>query len=242
MTVMNDAVAAVELRDCNGDVVNEELNPLMARFLTGGAWTSNDWDLIYAAKRKYAYPLLTQRAIEKICQFGSLIELGAGTGYWAEQIERLGNVWVAAFDICPLRSPSGRSRARADDENGWHAGAKGFFDVLRGNEDELDRHKGNTLVLMFPPKEEEYPLGYEALRRYTGEHFIYVGEPEFLEAGQVTEFTTNGTQYSTAETRGRTGTPAFHQELKENWELVEEEALPNWPDLHASLFIYRRKK
>ncbi len=242
MSVTNDADTAVELLDCNGDVVNAELNPLMARFLNGGPWTANEWDLIIGNKRKYSYALLTLRAIEKIGKFGPLIEIGAGTGYWASQIELLCNVWVVAFDMCPLVSPSGRRRCRDDEENGWHGGAKGFFDVGRGTEAKLDDYEGSTLVLMFPPKEDEYPLGCEALKRYTGEHFIYVGEPEFLGAGKVTEFTTYGTQYSTEETRGRTGTPAFHQELKDNWELVEQEPLPNWPDLHASLFIYRRKK
>lgn len=231
------------LFDCNGAPVDPEANPLMARFLSRTDWGPNDWDIMLAAKRRWAYGLLTEQALRKIAAFAPLVELGAGTGYWAEQLERLFGIAIMAYDICPLAAPDfGSHRQRG--ENGWHSGTagKGYFYVFRGDEKVLSHSPGSTLMLMFPPKEEEYPLGYEALRHYQGEHFIYVGEPEFLGAGKVIAFDSDGVKYSTDETRGRTGTPAFHQELRDHWELVETEPLPNWPDLHAALFIYRRKK
>lgn len=229
------------LRDRNGDVVDAELNPLMAYFLGCSDWGPNDWYEIMTAKQRYAFPLLTHRAVMKLAQFSAgILEIGAGTGYWAEQIERLTGVHVEAYDISPLAFR--RFRPRADEENGWHLTHKGFFQVGRGDENEVRDWPGYTLVLMFPPKEEEFPLGYNALRLYTGEYFVYVGEPEFLQPGLIIGFDSDGVKHSVEGTRGRTGTPAFHQELRDKWELVEEELLPNWPDLHASMFIYRRKQ
>lgn len=185
----------------------------------------------------YAYPLLTRQAAIKIASYGPIVDLGAGTGYLAAQIERMTGALITPVDICPV----GQHGLRAEEaENGWHHG-RSFTRVMQGDERILRRYPGYTLCLMFPPKETELPLAYKALRLYEGEHLVYVGEPEFVGPGKLVEFQMSGPEYSTEETRGRTGIAEFHQLLKAEWSLVDQMPLPNWPDLHSALFIYRRQ-
>jgi hypothetical protein len=77
----------------------------------------------------------------------------------------------------------------------------------------------HALMLVWPPYNE--PMAAEALSRFKGDMLIYVGEDSW----------------------GCTGDKAFHEDLAENWECVENfYELQSWDGIHDSLYIYRRNK
>lgn len=66
---------------------------------TGGLWDQGD------LRRRYAWAVPNERALEVIAERspGGVVEIGAGGGYWAMELQRRG-VDVIAYD--PAREPS----------------------------------------------------------------------------------------------------------------------------------------
>lgn len=96
-------------------------------------------------------------AIERHSPSG-VIEIGAGTGYWAHRLA-LNDVRVMAFDIKPF-------------ENGQAANA--WFNVVQGGPEKAALHPDKTLFLSWPPYAES--MASDALQAYTGNTVIYIGE------------------------------------------------------------------
>mmetsp|Transcript_738 Transcript_738/g.1555 ORF Transcript_738/g.1555 Transcript_738/m.1555 type:complete len:213 (-) Transcript_738:90-728(-) len=102
-----------------------------------------------------------------------------------------------------------------------------FTSVSIGEPEVLAMHPDQTLLLCWPPREEpEVPgavanMGFSALRAYTGNTVIYVGELRGM---------------------GATAGPLFHNELADQWDLQSQCPLPQWPGAHDTLTIWRRRQ
>ena len=111
-----------------------------------------------ALVKEYAWAIPTREAIETIVEHGPIVEVGAGTGYWAWCVDQLGGV-VAATDAEPPGSTYRRVAA---------------YDARRRVNamvaDELDA----ALLMVWPPHDD--PMATDALEVYPGETVIYVGE------------------------------------------------------------------
>jgi hypothetical protein len=84
-----------------------------------------------------------------------VVEVGAGTGYWAWQLAQRG-VTVHAYDVAP--DPRGR-----------------FHRVLGGGpQAAAGRHQGAALFLSWPPPDN--PMAAQTLRAYTGDTVLVAGE------------------------------------------------------------------
>jgi hypothetical protein len=70
-----------------------------------------------------------------------LVEIGAGTGYWAYRLRLMGTD-VLAYDQAPVTS------ARV---NRYHAGAAAWTGVREGDERVLAGHRDRTLFICWPP-------------------------------------------------------------------------------------------
>jgi hypothetical protein len=92
-----------------------------------------------------------------------LVELGAGTGYWAHLLRLMG-ADVVAYDSAPV----GGLR-----ENRYHPDARPWTPVLHGDLRILPLHADRCLFLCWPPT---YSALWEALSFYRGERVIYVGD------------------------------------------------------------------
>jgi hypothetical protein len=121
----------------------------------------------YAARQrmvaKYAWAVPTTEAIELLVRHGPLVEMGAGTGYWAWMVRQAGGD-ILAFDRYP--PPDRRNR--------WHAGERRWTEVLPGGARLLRHHPERTLFLCWPPEDE--PMAAQSLDSYPGDTLIYVGE------------------------------------------------------------------
>lgn len=104
----------------------------------------------------FSWAIPTQEAIETCAKYGPLVEIGAGRGYWARCISRLG-VYVLPFD---------NLADNWDKETHWHPIFEGSW--------EKAEIKNHTLFMCWPPYDNE--MAYKALNRYEGDIFIYIGE------------------------------------------------------------------
>lgn len=100
----------------------------------------NTLDRHACVARRYAWAVPTSEAVVLLAQHGPLVELGAGTGYWAWIVRQCG-VDIVAYDIAAI--------------------AKTWVEVVTGDETCLDQYPGRTLLLCWPPTDS--PLAGQAL-------------------------------------------------------------------------------
>jgi len=116
----------------------------------------------------FAFALPTEAALREIADAspGGVIEVGAGTGYWARLLHDRG-VDVVAVDAAPPPSP----------DNVWFAGVAPWYPVRVGDETAVDGHTDRTLLLVWPTRNEDWPA--DAAGRFAaagGRSLAFVGE------------------------------------------------------------------
>lgn len=129
-----------------------------------------DMYLVSAAVREfardaYSWATPTDRALTAIVERGPIVEIGAGTGYWAALLADRG-ADVVAYDIQPP-------------PNFWHRGENQWFDLRTGSAELAGKHPDRTLFLCWPPYADR--MATDALKahmRAGGERLVYVGEGE----------------------------------------------------------------
>ncbi|MBV9355786.1 MAG: hypothetical protein JO023_09695 [Chloroflexi bacterium] len=116
-----------------------------------------------AQVRRFAFAVPTEPALTIIGRFAPIVELGAGTGYWAYLLRQRG-VDVVAYDRFP---PD-----RADNPNRLEP--RLWTEVLEGDEQVLGRYPDRSLLLCWPSWRD--PFAAAALEVYTGATLLYIGE------------------------------------------------------------------
>jgi len=114
--------------------------------------------------RRYAFAIPTEAALDAIARYAPIVELGAGTGYWAWLLRERG-VDCVAYDLAP---PDQAANAHAFRPLTWTAVEPGSIDMLA-------RHADRALFLCWPPYRDSFAA--RALRAYAGSTFIHIGEP-----------------------------------------------------------------
>lgn len=112
---------------------------------------------------KYSWSIPTQEAIQEIVSCGPVIEIGAGSGYWAHLVQKAGG------DIVPFDKFLGE-----DNEYGHR---ETWTDVLEGGNEVISLYPDHALFLSWPSYDEDW--GAETLETYIengGKTLIYVGE------------------------------------------------------------------
>ena len=110
---------------------------------------------------QYAWAIPNDEAIQAIIKLSPIVEIGAGNGYWAYLIDKLGGDIVAYDKYKPL-------------ENTEFHYDKEWFNVQEGGPEKVIEHSDRTLLLVWPPYEGA--LARQCLKNYTGSTLIYVGE------------------------------------------------------------------
>ena len=116
-----------------------------------------------ALAQRYSYVLPDARALGLIAALSPLVEIGAGTGYWAHRLRARG-ADIVAFD----QAPPGRR-----EPNRYHPGASTWTTVLGGDLSALAGHPHRTLFVCWPPL---YSALGECLQHYTGSTIAYIGD------------------------------------------------------------------
>ncbi|MEV7422822.1 hypothetical protein [Streptomyces sp. NPDC091212] len=116
-----------------------------------GLSTTYSWSIVSPGDVAWITAILAGR---------SVVEVGAGTGYWAWQLEQAG-VDVAAYDPNPVG------------DNSYATGGP-YTTVLRDDASAVRHHQDRALLMVWPPYGGAHAT--HALACYTGDLLIYAGE------------------------------------------------------------------
>ncbi len=143
------------------------------------------WTARQEMVQKYAWAIPSEEALVKIVRYSPIIEIGAGSGYWAWMIRIRGGE-IEAFDTNPplLKKNKYSSTQHSDVRDGDHSALKGSC--------------AKTLMICWPPYESS--MASKCLESFDGDKLIYIGEGyggctaddkffELLEQGWTEEFT-----------------------------------------------------
>lgn len=181
------------------DIVEPFVSEYEGRRVVNGGQTEGSARLAYAQmllQATYAYAIPAPQTIEWICDFCRdlpIVELGAGRGYWANQLSRSG-LTVEAYDVAPPDRRENSSFPRA-------AGQPDVWHPVRDLEEFASRphEEDYVLLLCWPPGwgDEMSSEALMAFEKAGGKKLIYIGEPK----------------------GGKTGNDAFFDALSNRWRL-----------------------
>ena len=187
-----------------------------------GGWSLRDFDDRRVGVKHYAWAIPTEEAIEAIVECGPVVEIGAGSGYWASLIAQKGGDVVAYDQHDPESNPD------YPFEQGW-------FEVQRGGPEKAAEHSDRALFLCWPPYDA--PFAADCVKAYQGDTIIFVGEG----SGGCTA---DNDFFRAVGERGCYW--GDEEEPKEppsdEWEQVKSVDIPQWDGIHDYMTIYRRKK
>ena len=107
----------------------------------------------------FSWAVPTERALKFIGKHGPVVEMGAGTGYWAGLLRAYG------YDVLALdKEPYDNAQAKFQ----WSKVEKGVAEDLS----KVD--PARNLFLCWPPYAS--PMGYDALMHFKGKRVFYIGE------------------------------------------------------------------
>ncbi len=143
------------------DQFSQTLELLDKGYLPDAAVDAEDALLKLAQRYAYVYP--SDSSLATLAKLGPLVEMGAGTGYWAHRLRAIG-VDVVAFDQAP---PDGERTNR------YHSRTQTWAHVEQGDETVLSGYADRALFLCWPPLFSS--LG-ECLTHYCGDTVAYIGD------------------------------------------------------------------
>ncbi len=181
------------------------------------------WDVLSEHGRelylKYSYAIPNDEAIETISKFSPLIEVGAGSGYWAKLLTDQG------ADILAFDNYSWTTLGDA------YKNSQTWFDVKKADESILTSDSGRTLFLCWPPRGSQFSSN--ALKNYQGKTVIYVGETPDHPGLRF---------FDTIERQPSMANRTFFDLLKTKFHLIKTVSIPNWPGYQDQVYIYERNE
>lgn len=209
-----------------------EGNPLLQAYeQVGGSSGAEgaDRDALIAC---YGFSVPTDEALRLVARFApeGVVEVGAGTGYWARMLHGTG-VDVVAYDIEPPPSPANR----------WFAGSTLWYPVGAADETVVDLHAERTLVMVWPTRHEAWAAqAAERFHAVGGCHLVYVGEGPGGRTGDDSFHALLGAyDRCWACVYGITNAPCICS-VRPLWRLLQTLELPHWEGMQDDLHVYVR--
>lgn len=194
-------------------------NPYLLEFArqSTDTWSAAYYTNRHELVRRFAWGIPSHEALEKIVQVAPrIIEIGAGTGYWAMLLSQYG-CDVIAYDTEP------HYNAQAANE---------YYPIEIGGPEMAQQHSDRALFLCWPPYNE--PMATDALLAYEGDTLLYIGEG----MGGCTA----NDEFHGLLGHGRWNWDTDEYEVPSSgWTLVETVDIPQWDSIHDNLSIYKRK-
>lgn len=154
----------------------------------------------------FSWAVPSVQAIEEICKFAAgelILEVGAGNCFWAFLIRKAGQRIIPSDSF----ASHGTKRSKSFVPEMFE------LDAIQA----IQVHQTNVLLLSWPGYED--PMGVDALKAFTGNKLIYIGEGP----------------------GGCTGNDEFFDLLDLHWIRVNRVDIPCWYGIHDSLEFYVRK-
>lgn len=129
---------------------------------------------------QYAFSIPTADTLTAVARYSPLVEIGAGSGYWAMCLAACG-ADIVAYDIFPpVEGPP-----TSISEMNWQF-RRSWYPVRKGDETMAAENGARTLFLCWPPPES--PMASRALGHYMkagGHTVILIGEMKPLSMGDA---------------------------------------------------------
>lgn len=196
-------------------------------------WAATDNEAVRAeAIARYALAVPTEEAIAAIAAHApaGVVEVGAGTGYWARLLADRGTA-VVAFDVAPP----------PDAGNHFFAGAEPWYPVAEGDEDIAAAYPERTLLLVWPTR-ESWPT--DALRVYAGaggQRVAYVGEGPGGRMGDDQLHAALGLVEGCVACDYGIPDVSCVCHVERQWRLLRAVTLPNWGGYRDDLYLFDRR-
>ena len=159
---------------------------------------------------------------------GGIVEIGAGTGYWARLLTDRG-ADVVAYDVAPPPSV----------ENHWFAGQRPWFPVTRGDERAVQRHADRTLLLVWPTRNETWAADAAMAHLASGgQRLAYVGEPPGGRTGDLRLHAALGLVERCIGCAYGVGNVPCTCDVAPGWRRRQSVALPRWGDRDDALVLF----
>jgi len=167
-------------------------------------------DLEFA--EKYAWAVPSEKALRVVREFGPVVEIGAGKGYWGKLLLQ-GGVDYVGYDI-----------HANDKENEFPS----HCDIKQGGVAAIAKHQDRSLMLCYPDDYEDGPesMALKCLQKYKGNTVILIGE---LFGQTILE-----------NPWGKTCGGDFQEELAASFHLVLQLALPSFQCSVDSISVWKR--
>jgi len=196
--------------------------------LCNASWHIKMFQANIQMKQMFAWAIPSQAALDTIKQFSpnGVVEIGAGSGYWASLLWHNG-VKVAAYD-----NWSWSWEIKVESDAGLHTSKVPLhFPVEFGGPSVLHKYSKQSLLLVMPPCEDDSTMAHEALLTYAGDTVLLVGERITSDA-QMSRRITAGVK--------------FCKQSQEEWEPAQTVVLPEWPrhqriGFPIELHVWQRK-
>jgi hypothetical protein len=120
-------------------------------------------DVLLRLAQHYAYVFPSDSALATLAGLGPLVEIGAGTGYWAHRLRSIG-ADIVAFDHAPLDG---------ERTNRYHPGTRPWSHVRQGDQTVLSGCADRCLFLCWPPL---FSSLSDCLTYYCGDTVAYIGD------------------------------------------------------------------
>lgn len=207
--------------------------------------TSKAWDTGPSRTelvKKYAFAIPSPATLEWLVEKldgRPVLEVGAGTGYWAWMLTQMGIDVIAADNLPPNEGKNGYFSYRTEYKDVWEKLPDGGDRVIRTEERisepgpvyhpitkvkaydlrYLRQERERALLLIWPPYASD--MADRVLQAYKGDTVFYVGEGE----------------------GGCTGNDAFHQRLGKHWQYEDDDpGFVSWSMINDRLEMYTRRK
>jgi hypothetical protein len=136
----------------------------LARQATAGAWRRGSllspFEVRHALVQKYAFAVPCDEALDALAALGPIVEMGAGSGYWAYLLRKRG-VDIQAYDKHP-------------GTNNHYKFTHRWTGVVHGLPGKLKKRADRALFLCWPNYNSSFAS--DCLRYYTGNSVAYIGE------------------------------------------------------------------
>lgn len=181
---------------------------------------------------RYAFAIPDDTALDLIVDLSpsGVVELAAGTGYWARLLHER-SASVRAYDLHPPSTPT----------NKWFATSEPWFEVEAADETVVDHAPPATLLLVWPTRNETWAsTAIERFHDAGGTTIVYVGEGPGGRTGDDGFHAALGELTECTQCRyGALDAPCIC-DIPVRWRRCAEHAIPTWPGFHDALRVYER--
>lgn len=215
---------------------------------------------------KFAWAVPSEDALEMLAKHGPIVEIGAGTGYWAALLASRG-VDIVCYDGDPPVPGA---------INHWHEEDGVYYPVHTGGPEMAAKHADRTLFLCWPPYAPEHDnwwskepppdpenwerkdYDYQDGRTWTS--WKKKSDRQDLAFDSLMAYEAAGGQkviYVGEGNGGCTAGPSFHARIGQGcdhwgdelpctcpqarWEEIDTLYLPQWDGIHDNMYIYEHR-